>query len=430
MAKNKSLNGGDKSRNFYLIGGFFGLLIVAIVITWVVSFASKSSNEPTATRINKTPNREKVTTEQNQAYVKQLDGYNMNKGSTAIVKGASWISIPAYYSEEVKKPVVAATSNGLTFDVAPQYIQASVGSKPAAIARKEAEDLIKAIESSWNYSAPTDAESKDVAKYASTFMPDVAANPVLTAAASDLTPAISPFKIYDALKLCPAKLLTQLDTNTNSIVRAKLMCKELANATILAPGYKLVGEDIDMSFSLMSYRDKNDRIAKTYKIQAKPVDLDTGRSMLTGRVDNHYIRRILIPALSMGVAKVGKLYEENTKETSYVSNGTVVTNNDGKVSSEQVKGTFFGGLAQQTADVLKADNARTPPIQVTREDQPTFGVIFLMPVMSTDIVEKSLNTTPPNTYTQPAAQSQVEMQTKSDMGINASGPIFNSASAE
>lgn len=194
MAKNKSLNGGDKSRNFYLIGGFFGLLIVAIVITWVVSFASKSSNEPTATRINKTPNREKVTTEQNQAYVKQLDGYNMNKGSTAIVKGASWISIPAYYSEEVKKPVVAATSNELTFDVAPQYIQASVGSKPAAIARKEAEDLIKAIESSWNYSAPTDAESKDVAKYASTFMPDVAANPVLTAAATNLTPAISPFK--------------------------------------------------------------------------------------------------------------------------------------------------------------------------------------------------------------------------------------------
>lgn len=185
-----------------------------------------------------------------------------------------------------------------------------------------------------------------------------------------------------------------------------------------------------MSFSLMSYRDKNDRIAKTYKIQAKPVDLDTGRSMLTGSVDNHYIRRILIPALSMGVAKVGKLYEENTKETSYVSNGTVVTNNDGKVSSEQVKGTFFGGLAQQTADVLKADNARIPPIQVTREDQPTFGVIFLMPVMSTDIVEKSLNTTAPNTYTQPAAQSQVEMQTRSDMGITASGPIFNSASAE
>lgn len=100
-----------------------------------------------------------------------------------------------------------------------------------------------------------------------------------------------------------------------------------------------------MTFTLMSYQGRNDRIAKTYKIQAKPLDLDTGRSVLSGDVNNRYLSRILIPALAMGVARTGQLYEKTTAQESYVSNGTVVTSSDGKVSTDQIKGTFLGAGA-------------------------------------------------------------------------------------
>lgn len=431
MAK-KSIVGGDKRRNAFIVGGFFCFIIFCIAVAWFVSLASKSEQAPEASRIIKASNKEKVTTAQNQAYIKQLDGYNTQKGSAAYQNGNSWISIPAYYSEEVK-PKTAETAQTQyrikTETTAQQYRQP--GMKPANIARQEAQAILDAAEASWRYATPVDSEAKEVTQYASSFMPAVTANPTLNAAAPTAAPAIIPFKLYDALKLCPAKLLTQLDTDTNSIVRATLMCAELSGATLLASGYKLVGEDIDMTFSLMSYRGRNDRIAKTYRIQAKPIDLDTGRSMLSGNVNNRYFSRIVIPALALGVAKTGQLYEKTTAQESYVSNGTVVTSSDGKVSTDQIKGTFFGGLAQQTADVLKADNARTPPIQVERPDKPTFGVIFIEPVMSSDAIEKTdSNTVQQASYSQPAAQKQIEEQRSFTPGQNTGGPIFSSVSPE
>ncbi|EAV7565627.1 hypothetical protein FC224_22060 [Salmonella enterica] len=431
MAK-KSIVGGDKRRNAFIVGGLFCFIIFCIAVAWFVSLASKSEQAPEASRINRASNKEKVTTAQNQAYIKQLDGYNTQKGSAAYQNGNSWISIPAYYSEEVK-PKTAETAQTQyrikTETTEQQYRQP--GMKPANIARQEAQAILDAAEATWSYATPVDSEAKEVTQYASVFMPAVTTNPTLNAAAPAAAPAVIPFKLYDALKLCPAKLLTQLDTDTNSFVRATLMCSELSGATVLATGYKLVGEDIDMTFTLMSYQGRNDRIAKTYKIQAKPLDLDTGRSVLSGDVNNRYLSRILIPALAMGVARTGQLYEKTTAQESYVSNGTVVTSSDGKVSTDQIKGTFFGGLAQQTADVLKADNAQIPPKQVQRIDKPTFGVVFFAPVLSSDAIEKTDdNITQQTSYSQPAAQQQIDEQRRFIPGQNTGGPIFNSVSPE
>ncbi|MDY8671113.1 hypothetical protein UY775_15180 [Escherichia coli] len=435
MAK-KSIVGGDKRRNAYIVGGFFCFIIFGIAATWFVSLASKSEKAPEASLINKASNKEKVNTAQNQAYIKQLDGYNTQKGTNAYQNGSSWISIPAYYSEEVKPKAAEnpQTQYRIKTGSTPQQYRES-GMKPANIARQEAQEILDAVAASMSYATPVDSEAKEVAQYVSSFMPAVAANPTLNATALTVAPVAVPFKIYDALKLCPSKLLTQLDTDTNSFVRATLMCPELSGATVLASGYKLVGEDIDMTFSLMSYRGKNDRIAKTYKIQAKPMDLDTGRSMLSGDVNNKYFSRIVIPALALGVAKTGQLYEKTTAQESYVSNGTVVTSSDGKVSTDQIKGTFFGGLAQQTADVLKADSARTPPIQVTRTESPTFGIVFIEPVMSSDAIEKTDSSVRPQqakqaSYSQPAAQQQIDEQRSFVPGQNSGGPIFNSVSPE
>lgn len=433
----KSIVGGDKRRNAYIVGGFFCVIIFGIAVAWFVSLASKSEQPPEASRISKASNKEIINTAQNQAYIKQLEGYNTQKGSIAYQNGNSWISIPAYYSEEVKPKAVENTQTQYrirTESTSQQYREQyrESGMKPANIARQEAQAILDAAEASWRYATPVDSETKDVAQYASSFMPTVTSNPALNATAPTVAPAVVPFKVYEALKLCPAKLLTQLDTDTNSFVRATLMCSELSGATVLASSYKLVGEDIDMTFSLMTYKGKNDRIVKTYKILAKPMDLDTGRSVLSGDVNNRYLSRILIPALALGVAKTGQLYEKTTAQESYVSNGTIVTSSDGKVSTDQIKGTFLGGLAQQTADVLKADNARIPPKQVQRTNKPTFGVVFLEPVMSSDAIEKPDSNTASQRElnSQPAAQEQIDAQRNISQVQNSGGPIFNSVSPD
>lgn len=435
MAKSKWLIGGDKKRNAIIIGGFFSLIIIFIIGLWVFSIFRHTAKPPAQSIIAKAKNTDRVKTSQNQEYVKQLEGYNARKGNVAIEQGNSWISIPTYYSEQIKSSnneQLTKTDYRISDDPVPVRT-VKAGMKPASVARKEAEDILNKIQSTWSYSTPVDSVSSDVGSYAQVFMPAVATHQALNAAASSTTPAVVPFQIYEAFKICPAHLLTQLDTDTNSIVRAKLLCQELPNATLYAPGYKLVGENIDMTFTMMTFKRNSDDKARTYKIQAKPIDLETGRSMLTGEVDHHYVRRIVVPALSLGVQKVGTLYEKSTSDTTVVSNGTVISSSDGKVSAEQVKGTFLGGLAQQTAEVIKADNARVPPIQVTRKDQPTFGVVFIEPVMSTDAATPSGQTTTSasnnqDSFSQPAGEQQRSPQfrgTAPTIDAANPGPIFS-----
>jgi intracellular multiplication protein IcmE len=425
----KSIMGGDKSRNAYIAGGFFVFLILVIVIMWVISLGSKSSDE-SKSQMSRITGRQDVATGENKAYTKQIEKFNARKADEAAKSGSSWISIPAYYDIKLNDPQRderATRAPRVTPSQEPQDLVAvKPGMKPANIARQEAQELLAQLSTSWTYSEPSDAPMRTTPEYAQSIIPAVTSNASLNAAAPVVAPTVAPFRLYEAFKICPARSLVKLDTNTNSAVRATLICKELANATIFASGYKLVGEDIDMTFSMMTYK------GETYKIQAKPVDLDTGRTMLSANINNNYIRRILIPALARATQKVGNLYEKQSDSTTYVSNGTIVTDSSGKVDADQVRGTFVGGLAEQTAKVLEADNARVPPVQATR-DESTFGVTFLAPVMSTDALIKGGQSAPAIPQ-QPAAQQQMDAQRQEMQQSNfitptspdGNGPVFGS----
>lgn len=430
MAKSKmikSIMGGDKSRNAYIAGGFFAFILLAIAIMWIVSVSSKPSEE-SKSQMARMTSRQDISTGENKAYTKQIETFNSRKAEEATKSGSSWISIPAYYDIKIDTPAQqrASTPVKQTVFKEPEPSQVATGMKPANIARQEAQELLAQLSTSWSYSEPSDAPVRTPPEYAQRIMPTVTTNASLNAAAPVVAPTIAPYRLYEALKICPAKSLVKLDTNTNSAVRATLICKELANATIFAGGYKLVGEDIDMTFSLMTYK------GETYKVQAKPVDLDTGRSMLSAEINNNYIRRILVPALARATQKVGSLYENQSNSTTYVSNGTVVTDSSGKVDADQVRGTFIGGLAEQTAKVLEADNARVPPVQATR-DESTFGIMFLSPVMSSDAVDKSKQFAP-SVPQQPAAQQQMDSQQQGNMlspnPASENGPVFRTGSVQ
>ncbi|MEB5981835.1 DotG/IcmE/VirB10 family type IV secretion system protein [Enterobacter vonholyi] len=434
MAKSKmikSIMGGDKSRNAYIAGGFFAFILFAIAIMWIVSVSSKPSEE-SKSQMARITSRQDISTGENKAYTKQIETFNSRKAEEATKSGSSWISIPAYYDIKIDTPAQQRASAPVKKTVfkEPESSQIAIGMKPANIARQEAQELLAQLSTSWSYSEPSDAPVRKAPEYAQRIMPTVTTNASLNAAAPVVAPTIAPYRLYEALKICPAKSLVKLDTNTNSAVRATLICQELANATIFAGGYKLVGEDIDMTFSLMTYK------GETYKVQAKPVDLDTGRSMLSAEINNNYIRRILVPALARATQKVGSLYENQSNSTTYVSNGTVVTDNSGKVDADQVRGTFIGGLAEQTAKVLEADNARVPPVQAKR-DESTFGIMFLSPVMSSDAVDKSKQSAP-SVPQQPAAQQQMDSQRQvlqqsnmlSPNPASENGPVFGTGSVQ
>lgn len=423
--------GDDKSRNAYIAGGFFAFILSVIVIMWIASLSSKSSEE-SKSQMARVTGRQDISTGENKAYTKQIETYNAKNADDAAKNGTSWISIPAYYDIKLDTPERerATTSVKQTALKEPQNRPVPPGMKPANIARQEAQELLTQLSNSWSYSEPSDAPMRTAPEYAQNIMPSVTNNASLNAATPVIAPVTAPYRLYEALKICPAKSLVKLDTNTNSAVRATLICKELSNATIHAAGYKLVGEDIDMTFSLMNYK------GETYKVQAKPVDLETGRSMLSADINNNYIRRILVPALARATQKVGSLYENQSNSTTYVSNGTVVSDSSGKVDIDQVRGTFIGGLAEQTAKVLEADNARVPPVQGTRNES-TFGVMFLTPVMSTDILDKNTQNAPSIPH-QPAAQQQMESQQQEMQRSNTTlptqppvnGPVFGTGSIQ
>lgn len=402
--KSGSEIGNDKKRSAKIVSFIFVFILAGIALAWIISAFSKSE-QTNDTKMSKIAGQQVVNTAENKQYTEQMAKYNARKADEAARQGSSWMSIPDYYEIDLEKPqetkpVPPARQSASRPQLKPVAVR-QPGMKPAGEARKEAQELLAQLSASWVYAVPADAPERTIPGYAQTIMPSVTSSPALNAAAPTVVPAVAPYRLYEALKVCPARSLVKLDTNTNSMVRATLMCKELANATIYAPGYKLVGEDIDMTFSLMTFN------KKTYKIQAKPIDLDTGRSMLTADINHNYVRRILIPSLARATEKVGSLYENSTDNTTYVSNGTVVSSSSGKVDMDQVRGTFIGGIAEQTAKVIEADNARIPPIQGTRNES-TFGVTFLTPVMSTDVVEKG--DTAVSIPQQPAAQEQMNSQ--------------------
>ncbi len=171
-----------------------------------------------------------------------------------------------------------------------------------------------------------------------------------------------------------------------------------------------------MTFTMMVYN------GDTYKITAKPVDPDTGRTMLSGDVDNRYVERILIPGLAKAISNVGKQYEQNNGTTTTVSDGVVIQSNSSTVDKNQVMGSFVGGLGEQTASVLNADASRIPPRKVSREANTTITIMFLEPVLSSDRVDKAIQSAPVNGttptvvvqpdqgFSQPAAQQETQQQ--------------------
>lgn len=193
--------------------------------------------------------------------------------------------------------------------------------------------------------------------------------------------ARQPNLVVPAFTLVPALLATDIDTDENSMVEAAIPSGAFAGATVYAMGYKRVNDSVDMTFTFMKWK------SRSYRINAKSIDKSTMRSSLSGEVNNRYFSRILLPALAMGLARTGQLFEQANTQTVITPLGGQIQSRTGSPSGKTIAGAIASGAAEEAGQVLRADAAQLPVKQVLIPRNETIGIRFIDPVVSSDEVE-------------------------------------------
>jgi intracellular multiplication protein IcmE len=176
-----------------------------------------------------------------------------------------------------------------------------------------------------------------------------------------------------------AQLKTEIDTDETSLVKAEVPPGQpYAGAVLYATGYKRLNNDVDMTFDAMVYQ------GHSYKIDAKPVDLDTSRTALSGEVHHHYFSRIVLPALATGIGATGQLFANANQQTIVTPQGGIITTSPDTPSVRNIAGTFAGGIGQNASQVLSQEAAQIPVKQTIVHRNQMIGIQFIGPVLASD----------------------------------------------
>ncbi|HET9646207.1 MAG TPA: conjugal transfer protein TraO [Burkholderiaceae bacterium] len=368
--------------------------------------------------------------EESEHYQQVLEGYNRKNAAHAEGVGETYISVPSMRSGAVKAGVPQEAAPAPMASASPPPEPPSAPAQEPSRARPTAvdpehnkflEQHVQGLMTNWTAQPHgTAVVAKDAKDYAASLT-------------HPQSPAGTPVKGHEDLlgetivsgyDLVPATLRTNIDTDESSVVEAYIPAGPYAGARLFAPGYKRMGNSVDMTFNAMSWR------GRTYKVTAKAVDEITMRSTLSGEVNNRYFSRILVPALARGLAKAGQLYEQSGTQAVVSPLGGVVVTAPESASAKAVGGTIVGGMAQQAATVLAQDAAAESVKQVLVPATTTIGIRFLALVLSTDEVTGKTPTseaieasarataplaTSPQTQAQFAAQQAAQQQAATQM---------------
>lgn len=363
----------------------FTLALGYVGYTWM----SDSSAPPPSALAPYNPSGRGTPTTESKQYAETLQTLNREKASTARKAGDTYLSVPTTRAENIPVPAEPPTPQPATPAAAPaSAAPAQSKPPPAPPAPRQPEDMtsisndqLKALLASWTPQPHSSARvSTDGAEYAATLGAQKEAAESLTAAASASRAAPVARVIVPAYEMVPATLITEIDTDENSGVEAVIPAGPYAGATVYAPGYKRVNKTVDMTFTAMRWK------GETYTVVAKPVDQTTGRTALSGDVNNRYWERIIIPAFARGTGSLSQLYAQSGGTTTLTPLGGVQQTFPKLPSTSAVIGTFVGGVGQQAGDVLADDAADIPKKQVLIAPDTTIGIRFLAPVLTTDRV--------------------------------------------
>ncbi|MDL4860782.1 conjugal transfer protein TraO [Halomonas elongata] len=412
----------DNQAKRNLVLGLSGLgalvLIVYAAWTWIASGTSPAQPESSVSSVGAAGSSGRETDE-SEYYSSLLEDYNKDNANTARNSDESYLSVLSSREEEAEtssEPAPQPQQNTQPTPVAPTYayqpppqrqpqnhqvsdalvnnvqgMMASWAPKPSGIANTVQTEWQQA--NSRQNSHVRNADHEAGAQSGSVREAQQALN----------------HKIVPDYAVIPAILETNIDTDENSLVTAEVPAGPYAGMRFYASGYQRLENTVDFTFTAMRWQ------GKTYAVNAKPLDVETKRTALSGDVNSRYFERIVIPALARGVARAGELYEEAAETTVVTGLGTTVQTNDGAVNDREVAGAFVGGLADQTANVLEQDASRVPIKQVLVDGNTTIGIQIIGSITAADEIGPDGQRVDLETISQPAQQPQ-RPQTFQPMG--------------
>lgn len=370
-------------RNLLIGLGAVGavLVILYILFTWVFAQDRNADSNSSVRGVNATGAGGRQSSE-SEYYSSLLENYNQENAQRAQNAGSSYLSVLSAREEQAEpeqepEPEPQPTQQPVYYPPPPPRQQ----QQQQAQQRQPSDALMNNVQGMMASWTPGSSQMANTVEWRTEEQISHARNSseqTGQASAQNQNTTLD-HRIIDDYAVLSALLDTEIDTDENSLVVAEVPAGPYAGARFYASGYRRLENTVDMTFTAMRWR------GRSYAVNAKPVDIDTNRTALSGDVSSRYWSRIGIPAIARGVARAGQLYEDSSKVTVVSGLGNVVSGSDGRrVSDREVTGAFVGGLADQTANVLEQDASRIPIKQVLVPRHTTIGIQIIGSVNASD----------------------------------------------
>lgn len=371
----------DKAKNLKLIIGT-GILLILMVLYIGYTYIS-SQNDSTGYAKLKGMNTRSVGKDipESENYRQILREYNEIKADDAVDNGKSYISvlsgeeekslIPEKIKEEQppKKPEPPPEPKKPSF--------APVMPKQQKVYKVENKNLTaqtQALMGAWNNPTThtTARVSNDSKKYVESITTIYKENYAFNQDELD--------KIVDDYEIVPAILKTEIDSDENSLVKAFVPNGKYKGAWLFADGYKLLYENVDLTFTRMVLG------GETYDIVAKPIDEKTMRTTLSGKVNTRWFQKIILPAIANGVGEVGDLYKNSNRKI--LQNGfNTYESTGGLPKGESIAGVMIGGAGSRLAKTIEKESNTLPYKEVIVPNNTVIGIQFIGPVYKSDSID-------------------------------------------
>ena len=401
-----------EAKRQYLIIVAAGIILLAVAGYVVYTYTSTTATPASSVSGVSAGGKGKATAE-TQRYTNSLSQYNKTNAEVAEGSGKSYISTLSTVENQVPPaskptppPAVVPPAASLP-PAQPQIVTAPPAYGSHAMTKEEGEQL-KAMIANWSGSGIKLADKKDESAYASSLAP---AAPLGAGATPGQGTAASSVIIVEPYAQTYAQLLTEINTDETSMVRAVVPDgMPYAGAQLFATGYKRLNNDVDMTFDAMVYQ------GRSYRINAKPLDMDTSRTALSGDVTHHYFARIVLPALANGIGATGQLFAAAGQNSVVTPQGGVVVTSPTSPSPRNIAGTLVGGFGQSAGQVISNEAAQIPIKTTVVKRGEMIGIQFVGPVTSADDLAKASLAQADSAVTRTADTSQQKQQPSSQVG--------------
>lgn len=391
-------------RNLLIGLGAVGavLVIFYILFTWVFSQDPDAGANSSVGSVNATGAGGRQSSE-SEYYSSLLENYNQDNAERAQNAGSSYLSVLSAREEQVElepeaEPEPLPVQQPVYYPPPPPRHQQQQTQQ-----RQPSDALMSNVQgmmASWTPGSSQLANTVEWQTEEQISHMRNTAEPSNQAQTQDQNTALE-HRIIDDYAVLSALLDTEIDTDENSLVVAEVPAGPYAGARFYASGYRRLENTVDFTFTAMRWQ------GRSYAVNAKPVDIDTNRTALSGDVSSRYWTRIGIPSIARGIARAGQLYEDSSKVTVVSGLGTVVSGSDGRrVSDREVTGAFVGGIADQTANVLEQDASRIPIKQVLIPRNTTIGIQIIGSVNASDELNPDAQSLDLEAASQPSPQPE------------------------